>query len=91
MTPKLPHIVWTEGMPPDQKAAFCNILNNNTVLLSRLRLILTAMEEGLDREEISETHFKTPEWAYRQAMYLGRRKALRDVKSLFSFLDHKEN
>ena len=80
---------WIAGLSAEAKESFLSILFNNTTLLERFLLILSNMEKSLDRAEISDEHFKTPEWAYRQAAYLGERKALTRVKSLFSFIDPK--
>lgn len=79
------HLVgWTIGMQPDEKASFLNILNNSSVLVERVRQILSQKLEALEAVEISTDNFDQPGFAERSAYHIGQKRVLKDLQALFT-------
>jgi len=85
MSVKLP-MVWTQHLKDEEaKENFRQVLVNNGLVLDRFLDILKNMEDDISQKEIKEEHFEKPEFAVRQAYYLGRKAALKNVKDLFTW------
>jgi len=79
---KLP-LVWFQGISdPEKKQDFENSLRNSTIALDRLYTIMDMYLDELEDKEMNEIHFADPEWAVRQAFYLGQKKTLRKIQYL---------
>jgi hypothetical protein len=63
-------------------------VRNSRVISDRLLEIIEAIDEGLDRKEMSIEDYNEG-WIYKQAHINGQRSALNRVKELFSFLNDK--
>lgn len=63
-------------------------IRNSRVISDRFLEIVDAMEESLDRKEMSVDDYNDG-WVYKQAHINGQRAILNRVKELFSFLNDK--
>ena len=82
---KLP-MVWTQHLRDEAaKQNFRDVLVNNSLILDRFLDILKQYEDEVSSKEIKEEHFEKPEFPTRQAYYLGRKAALKQVKDLFTW------
>jgi hypothetical protein len=84
---KEPSLAWFVGMSSSDKEAFKTVLLNSKTLCRRILEVLEAMEDSIERKELSDEHFNNPEWAVREARYLGEKRKLKEVKDLFSFIE----
>lgn len=80
-------IIWTSGLPEDQKEAFETYIRNSTVLIDRLTNILKAKGSAVSNKEQSEKDYLLPAWSHLQAHRNGYKEAIRDVLNLFNFRD----
>lgn len=81
---------WTQRLTdPQEKDQYIKSLRNSKWVLEDLSKILTAMEKGIDRQELSPSQYDNPNWAYRNAHASGFRQCLNQIQYLIA-LDHKE-
>lgn len=78
-------LIWTNGLDADQKEKFLQALFGSNIVVERLKEILVEQYESIERSETSDEHFRTPEWATRQAYFLGKKKQLKILLDLFNF------
>ncbi len=76
---------WIIGMDKAEADAFIQILVNNTKLTNRIKDILKMTLQSLEDAEESEKNFLAPEYAFRHAYILGRKKELKKLLKLFDF------
>lgn len=82
---------WTEHLKdPDEKQRFEDGLRHAKWIFDRQRELLKAVENGLDRQEISPKAYDSPNWSYRQAHSNGYRQCLNDMRTIIN-LDPKEH
>lgn len=74
--------VWTSGLPAEEVKALVDMLQNSSVLQRRL---LQLIDKKINEIEVQETKngFDQPSWALHQAFLIGRKKELKDLRSLF--------
>lgn len=89
MATKLP-IIWTQHLKEEDKETFRQVLLSSSIVVDRFLDILHQMEEDLSRKEISEEHFNNPEWAVREAYYLGQKAQLKKINDLFKWRPHSK-
>lgn len=70
---------WLAGLTPEERKKFEELLGVNNKVLDRLAEICYNM---IKNSEISDTDFENPNWALKQAHWLGYRKALRHITGL---------
>ena len=70
---------------PEEKKKLEDLIRSNTHLLDIVRRMLYQKMETLEAAELSDANFELPEFGVRQGMYLGKKKALREVIKLFEF------
>lgn len=76
---------WTKGIKdPEAKKAFESLLRNSTTVNSKLVDIL---KEFYDKEENSIEDYDSAAWAYKAADRNGYRRAIRQVLSLFDYME----
>ena len=85
-TPWIRHLSQADQVTKDNFEA---AIRNSTVALGRLREILTEEIDSIDRAELSEKQFETPNWDYKQAFWSGQRSKLVSLLSLLNF-DQKQ-
>lgn len=82
--------LWTQGLSEKEAASFKEILLNSKLFTLRLTTILDEQIRALENEEVSSEHFNKPGWDVREAFFLGQKKKLRELKSLFEFKNIKD-
>lgn len=80
---------WTAGMSTKEKEEFQELLTRNTILTNRLLTMLKTKEKTIVDRETREDTFDSANWAYKQAYTNGRLQSLREIISLFGFLETK--
>jgi hypothetical protein len=70
---------WTAGLSNPDKMLFNDLLGVNNKVLDRLAEICYNM---IKSSEVSDTDFENPNWAMKQAHWLGYRKAMRQIAML---------
>lgn len=76
--------VWTAGMTLDEAAEFKNYLKSQKKLLERLRQILAARLEGIDRKGLFEEDYKTTDWVPLMAFRNGRIAEIKELDDLLA-------
>jgi len=79
------NIKWFIGIPKDKKDDAEKFIRNSTFMADRLQTIINQMKAELESQEISESSFEDPNWAYKQAYIAGQRKVLSSFTDLLSF------
>lgn len=80
------NLEWTKHLKTDQeKKDFEDLLKRNTIISRRIREIIEAKVDQLNRQDISDKDFETSDWAYKQAKRIGMRKAYNEIYDLFDF------
>jgi hypothetical protein len=77
---------WTANLPPAEKQVFEDLLGVNNKVLDRLVEICYNMVKS---SEDSDTDFENPNWAYKQAHWLGYRKAMKQIIMLCTSKDDR--
>lgn len=75
---------WTAGLSNPEKMLFLELLGNNNKVLDRLAEICYNMVKS---SEVGDTDFENPNWAMKQAHWLGYRKAMRQIAGLCTATD----
>lgn len=76
---------WIIGLDKDEAEKFVNLLTNNSQLIGRIVDVLEATLRSLEDAETDEKNFLAPDFPYRQAYLLGRKKELKQILKLFDF------
>lgn len=71
---------WTQNLPEDKREDFEKTVIRSRIVLRRLKEIVEAEIEALNRAEDTDT-FST-DWAYHQASRNGQRKTLRKILTI---------
>lgn len=67
---------------PEAKKNFEDYVRGSKNLTDRLQAILTDLESGIERSDISIEAFNNPNWAYMQAYKNGCKAMLQRVKTI---------
>lgn len=79
---------WTKHISnEDAKEDFAKVVYNSTVVLMRLRDMLTEYEKELARIEVKSDSYENSAWCFKQAHINGRKQELKRLKDLLSFLN----
>jgi hypothetical protein len=74
---------WTKHLhDPQRKEDFEKTLRNSTLILDRLRTIMTEWEQSILAEETSKDQYTSGSWAMLQAHRNGNREIIKKVKDL---------
>lgn len=76
---------WIIGLEKEETAPFIELLLNSSRLTNRIKTILEMTLKSLEDAEESEKNFLTPEFVFRHAYILGRKKELKQILKLFDF------
>jgi hypothetical protein len=82
-------VAWLKGLSQEERSTFEGYIRNtfNGRVLKKLREIL---DEKLDIVDISShDDYTSPGWAYYQADLQGQKRAIREIRALFNFLDQE--
>lgn len=77
---------WTSGLSDQQKERFLQALRNDTLVLGRLKEILSEDLLMLHKKESKIDSYESPSWAYRQAHINGAKQTTSALLELLSFL-----
>lgn len=69
-----------------KKAEFLSLVQNSTIVLTRLLEIMELAQVGMERAEQSEDDFNNPNWALRQAYRGGKRSEHQRLRDLLGFI-----
>lgn len=75
---------WIAGLNPQEKKNIESLLGTNNLVLDKLIKICYNMDKN---SELGDNDFETPNWALRQAHWLGFRKALKQIIMLCTITD----
>jgi hypothetical protein len=79
-------INWTKHLSdPQRKEDFEKTLRNSTLVLDRLKAILTEWEAQLAAEGSTKDQYSSPAWSHLQAHRNGERGTLKKVRELLDF------
>lgn len=81
-----PH--WVSGVSETDRRIIEDFLQNDNKILDRLREICYNMVKS---SEVGDTDFENPNWAMKQAHWLGYRKAMRQIAMLCTLKDDKSS
>lgn len=81
---KIP-VIWFKNKSEDEKKSVEYILQNNKILVQALLDIIDQFEQEEDVSGLKLTDYDSPSWSHKQADRNGARRALRKVRTLFSF------
>lgn len=76
---------WTQKLQGQDKADFETIVNNSTLLLTRLKEIIVDQERSLHNLNTSLDDFKDPNWSHKQAFRNGQLAAYKLLKEIIPF------
>jgi hypothetical protein len=80
---------WTKHLKdPEAKSSFEKAIYGSKDVLDHLGNTLKEKEEALDRSEINQSSYDTPNWAVRQAHKNGNREVIAYLRRLID-LDHQ--
>lgn len=77
-------LAWVAHLPKEQQKEF-EAAVRNSVVLSRLKQILTERLSGIDKIELTDEFYSKPEVAHRQSHNQGRRRELESLLALVDF------
>lgn len=85
----MPNIRWASHLKTGEERAEMNrLVENSTVLLDRLKDLITEKVEVYQKKAISKESYASPNWALEQADNAGYRRALQEILEL---VDRKGN
>jgi hypothetical protein len=79
---------WIAGVNERDRRIIEEMLSVDNKILDRLNEICYNMVKS---SETGDTDFENPNWAFKQAHWLGYRKAVRDIMTLCKNKDDKSN
>ena len=77
---------WYRGLDEKEKKDLHAILRNSSFLITQFKKILDSKDKISDQEKLSKETYKDPNWALRQADIVGYKRALQEIRELFSFI-----
>lgn len=75
-------IQWTAGLSEKEAKDMRDLVSRNTILLGRLREILTDKLASNEKTRISLAGYDSPNWAQKQADANGYQRALNEILEL---------
>lgn len=88
MKPKDIQTEWVKHLPRGSKEyeEFKSLVKNSTQILTRMDEILRDQEEAIDKVELSEKQYSTPNWDVLQAHRNGRKEQINNIRALLQHL-----
>lgn len=80
-------ISWLSHLQGKDREEFKKTVLNSTLVLGRLREILTRNLESIQNVETGPDQYKEPAWSWHQAHYNGMKAAYKDILLLLTFTD----
>lgn len=75
---------WTKGLDPDDAKILIDDFNGCPALRKRAIVLLEDKIEAIRAKARRDENYLSPNWAYQQAGFIEREKALLEIISLFS-------
>ena len=76
--------VWLKNTPKEKQVELEKIIRGSTTALSRLYDLIEEKEQSITNQKFSD--FDNPNWANKQAYYIGKQAALKELKELLEFI-----